>query len=131
MTLSAPERAGIEEMVLADIYVLQRGQLSAVLAPDSDNIPTLCDPQPHVTCFECLPLGFGEAQLVSARGRLGDARCHLVLALPCPDGPPYRSGRIFTFQRTFNGISWRGGSQSYNGGSAIGFIVATPQGTWQ
>lgn len=118
MTLSAPERAGIEEMVLADIYVLQRGQLSAVLAPDSDNIPTLCDPQPHVTCFEYLPLGFGEAQLVSARGRLGDVgaiyfwRCRVPTALR-------------TAQGAFSHFS--GHSMEFRGGVVLNLTTAVPR----
>lgn len=120
----------MEAVVLGDIYVLERGQLSVVLTPDSDNVPTVCDPQPIVTRFEYLPVGFDDAQLIATRGRLNEARCNLFLAVPCPDGPPYRSGHIFTFQQALNGISWRHGSCSYHGGSATRFAATTPRGSW-
>ena len=120
----------MQATILSDIYILERGQLSAVLAPDSDNVPTLCTPEPFITRFEYLPLGFEETQLIAARGRLNDPRCSLIAALPCPDGPPYRSGLIFTFQQQLNGISWRDDSRSYHGGSARRFAATTPQGSW-
>jgi hypothetical protein len=121
----------MEAPIYSELYILERGQLSAILAPDSDRVPTLCDAPPFVTRLEYLPVGFDERQLVAARERLSNPQCHLLLMIGCPDGPPNRSGLIFTFQRQVNGISWRDGSCSHHGGVAKQFAVTTPQGSWQ
>jgi hypothetical protein len=124
------ERVQMEAVILSDIYILERGQLSTVLAPDSDGVPTVCAPQPFITRFEYLSVGFEEGQIIAARERLNNPQCGLLVAVMCPDGPPNRSALIFAFQQQLNGISWRDGSRSYHGGSARRFAATTPQVNW-
>lgn len=119
----------MEAPIHSELYILERGQLSAVLAPDSDRVPTLCEAPPLIARFEYLPVGFDESQLLAARERLNNSRCNLMVMMNCPDGPPNRSGLLFTFQQQVNGLSWRDGSHIHHGGSAKQFAATTPQGS--
>lgn len=121
----------MEAPIYSELYLLDRGQLSAVLAPDSDRVPTLCETPPFITRFEYLPLGFEDAQLMAARERLSNPQCSLIVMTNCPDGPPNRSGLVFTFQQQVEGLSWRDGSLIHHGASGRQFAVTTPQGSWQ
>ncbi len=74
-------------------YLLDRGGLSAILAPDSDE---LIKPQPFVLRAFYIGIDNLEQDLPRARARLIEPNCPLLVVIVCPDGPPQRSGVYFT-----------------------------------
>jgi hypothetical protein len=110
-----------------ELYVLVRDRLPAILVPDSDGVPTLVDPQPVVLRARYIPLDGLEQALPIARTRLNNPQCGLLLGVPCPDGPPNRSGLHFTFQQEIP-ISWQDDRTPHHGARARKFLVTTGSG---
>jgi len=109
--------------------------VSLVLGVGSDGFPWLLDSQPlfyRAVDLSQLDLDMqGDAALNRARGQLAAARS-LLLPVPCPDGPPYRSFLYFTFQGTATGVSWHDGPYIRHGYSMQVYAAATDQApyTW-
>ncbi len=117
-------------MNASDLYIINRGSTSVLAVPDSDNVPTLLEPQPLVFRAEYLTRDFSETQLINARNALTAVR-FLFVPVTCPDGPPYRSGVIFTFQREFSG-PWKDHKLSpYHGYKMAHYKATTSYLRWE
>lgn len=121
-----------------EIYILERERLPAILAPDSDGVPTLVDPHPFVLRSAYIGLDNLEEGLLQARGRLGLPQCDLFIAEECPDGAPNRSGLMFFFNEALTGVSWHDGKKTHHSAQMRRFRVATgvgptrfPDDAWQ
>jgi len=112
-----------------ELYILDRERLPAVLARDADGVPTLVDPQPTLFKAEYVGLDNMEQELPTARARLGDIRNGLFFLIPCPDGPPYRTGWHFTYKTALN-ISWSDGKTSHHSELAHLFCTTTSSADW-
>jgi len=111
----------------SELYIIGLGKSSAFLVPDSDGVPTLAEPQPHVLRAVYIGQDSLDAQLPNAQSQLLLPHCHLFRLLPSPDGPPYRSGMIFVFQSVVSGL-WKDGSCISPGSQMQKYIAATPHG---
>src|SRR6266478_3907291 len=96
------------------LYLLDRGEAPIVLSPDSDGVPTVASAPGLVLCCDYLALDFTESRLITARNGLGPDSRFLFVPIASPDGPPYRSGIIFSFQQTIKG-SWFDGTVPRHG----------------
>jgi len=112
----------------AEIFILERDRLPAILAPDSDGVPTVVDPHPVVLRAAYIVLDNLEDGLSQARGRLGLPRCELFVMVDCPDGAPHRSGLLFLFDGDLTGVSWRDEKKPRHGAQMMKYIVATSLG---
>lgn len=108
-----------------ELYVLDRDRLPAILAPDSNGVPSLVDPHPFVLRAAYIALDNLEDGLLQARGRLGLPECELFVVEESPDGPPHRSGLLFLFDQSLGGVSWWDGKTSRHGARARRYLVTT------
>lgn len=112
----------------SEIFILERDRLPAILAPDSDGVPTVVAPPPFVLRAAYIVLGNLEDGLSVASERLRLPRCELLVMVDCHDGAPHRSGLLFLFSRPLNGVSWSDGKKSRHGAQMTEFIAATSVG---
>ena len=128
---------GLSKMNIAevnDLYLLMRDRAVSWVAPDLNGAVIALDPQPAMlrTAYALSPL---EQSIVAAKGQLSNERGWLLALAPCPDGPPYRSGLLFTFTREVN---WGDGKTTaylygratrvFSLGSDDGFFLTGPDG---
>ena len=114
-----------------ELYLIDSVHNPSVLVTDSDNVPVLVEPQPSLLRAVYLSANFLDTQLAKAQERLNTPECDLFAPMQCPDGPPYRSGRLFTFQSRHSAMSWldeKGHSRF--GAEMRRFRVVTPFGPY-
>jgi len=112
------------------LYILP-GANPAVLVPDSSGVPELLDPQPLILRAAYVGPDLNDSSLANARQQLAFDHCPLLVPHQSPDGPPYRSGMIFTFQGYVSGVSWKDEHISHHGFQMLQYAAATPIGMWQ
>jgi hypothetical protein len=113
----------------ASTLYIHRG--TTVLVPDSSGIPELLDPQPLMLCAAYVGQDLLDTQLPRAQAELTSPHCHLFVPLTSPDGLPYRSGIILTFQGEISGVSWRDERTDRHGAQMRRFSATTPLGPWE
>lgn len=121
-------RTGMASYPWTELYILERDRLPAILAPDSNGIPTLVDPHPFVLRAAYITLDNLEDGLLSARGKLGLPNCELLALMECPDGPPHRSGLYFAFRDSLSGVSWRDEKTNHHGAAIRRYGAVTNVG---
>lgn len=91
----------------SDLYFIDSVRAPAALILDSDNVPVPLDPQPSLLRAVYLSVDVLEAQLAAAQETLNTPECSVFAPVQCPDGPPYRSGRLFAFQSRLSAVAWK------------------------
>jgi hypothetical protein len=114
----------------SELYVVDRERLPAILAPDTDGVPTLLEPQPLLLRTVYLSSNIPDGQISNAQQQLSSPECSLFAPQQSPDGPPYRSGLIFTFKDQLSGAPWKDEKTSRLSGRMRRFAVTTPHGSW-
>ena len=114
-----------------ELYILHRDSVPLVLVPDSTGIPTVLQPPPILHRAVYIPADALETGISSAKGELNFDKCSLFAPISCPDGPPYRSALLFTFQQPMDGMAWRDGSQTFLSSSMFQYAPATTRVSWQ
>src|SRR5256885_1110359 len=104
-----------------EIYVLGQGRLQAVLFPDSDGVPTLPDATPFVISGVYLAESELETGLSNAATFLSN-KPGLLVAVTCPEGPPYRSFLYYAPQGSVNN-PWRDSATTHHGSSLLQYEV--------
>jgi len=99
---------------VTELYLLQRSRVPLWLAPDSLCTPTVLNPQPQLirAAYVLSPVADG---MPTAKAQLTTDQCPLFAPTSCPDGPPYRSGLIFAFDKEMGGMSWQDGPHIRHG----------------
>ena len=116
---------------ISDLFIIDSVHEPAILVRDSDGVPSIVDPQPLVLRAEYLNEDVLESQLGRAQERLRQAECDLFVPFPSLDGPPYRSGKLFTFQSSKSAVTWKDEHGSGRFGAEMRhFRVATPLGSY-
>lgn len=111
-----------------ELYLLDRAQVRAIMAPDSDGVITIIEPQPFVLRAVYVGPDNLEREIPRARGRLIEPNCPLLVLIPCPDGPPHRCGLYFTCEGTRTNISWRDEKNTHFAASLRSCLVLTGSG---
>lgn len=112
-----------------ELYVLKRDRVPLILVPDSTGVPTVVHPQPVLYRAAYVSAGEIETEMVQARAQLGNDNCRLLAPMVCPDGPPYRTALLFSFQQEVN-APWRDESQSFHGYKLFQYKPTTTQAPW-
>jgi hypothetical protein len=114
----------------SELYILQRSRLPLVLTPDAAGTPTVIHPAPilyraaYISSYEV------DIGMQGARSGLTNDQCSLLAPVPCPDGPPFRSGLLFVKPQARNGVAWRDASTNYLGASMLHYAAATARADW-
>ena len=111
------------------LYLLERSNAPLWLVPDSAGVPTVLNPQPFLLRVTDVP-STSEQDMQVARVQLTNENCWLFAPTVCPDGPPYRSGRVFVYQSQLNGMKWQDGSLPRFGGAMRLYCPATKNAPW-
>lgn len=118
-------------MLTQELYLLLNcGTPSAVLMPGPDRVPIVPDPPPLILASQYLPAGFTESQLLAAQAATVNEKCDLFIVIGCPEGPPYRTGIIFTFQEVLVNATWFDGKVARHGATLHRFAATTPVARW-
>jgi hypothetical protein len=80
----------------SELYLLQRNNTAAWLAPDANGIGHVLNPQPTMFRAAYSP-STDEQSMNGARASLGSDRSWLLAFTSCPDGPPHRWASLFIF----------------------------------
>lgn len=107
------------------VYFARLGQNTILLAPDSENVPTVVsEGPPFLRCEYILEEAAAELALDQASRRLSEYPSALLMMLPSPDGPPLRDAIIFARAQTVK-VSWRDGSCIGHGLTADLYLAST------
>lgn len=112
-----------------ELYLAWHGNSRLVLAPDCQNVPTVV-PSPNLlrTAYLSSNAVADQNQIRTKSLRLNSERPLLTMFRQSPDGPPFRSGVVFSFNRK-QSVSWRGDSLTGHGLDADVYIASTSMGS--
>ena len=115
-----------------ELYLLERARVPLFLVPDSAGTPTVIHPQPLL--FRATYLSAHDLETETGIQRAGSelekSNCPLFAPMPCPDGPPYRTGLLFVHTKRMNGVPWQDGSMIRHGDAMLLYQPTTMQAQW-
>lgn len=107
------------------LYIRRRQTSVLVLTPASDGYPEVVTPTPPLFRAAYLNPPITNETVTNAYSQLSNPRVQLLMLFgPSPDGPPFRSGVVFTYYATGK-ITYRDGSTTGHGKEADEYLAST------